>query len=166
MTIGAYKPLEVERFAKWLGDQGAELLGPTNEWEVLRFKIGGWIGILHCGKRGVMRPNNPDTAEAWKCWKTGTVWQHRVKRKNRVQGSKAKARLLERDGDVCFYCGEPLGDDITVEHFVAIAHGGGNHMSNLALAHKKCNSIAGNLSVVEKVALREQMHADVRRERI
>ena len=69
--------------------------------------------------------------------------------------------LLVRDGNACLFCGKPLDGDITVEHLVAIAHGGPNHVSNLFLAHAACNQAAGHMSAPEKVALaiRNRAHA-------
>lgn len=62
-------------------------------------------------------------------------------------------RLLDRDGTGCFFCGSDLDGDVTVEHLVAIAHGGPNHVSNLFLAHAECNQRAGHLSAPEKIGL-------------
>ena len=74
------------------------------------------------------------------------------------------AALISRDGEDCFFCARALGQDITVEHLVAIAHGGPNHISNLFLAHAACNNEAGHMSAPEKVALainkRTHRHAD------
>jgi 5-methylcytosine-specific restriction endonuclease McrA len=74
--------------------------------------------------------------------------------------------LVERDGAGCFFCGRrvsapdedcPPGYEPSVEHLVAIMHGGPNHISNTYLAHARCNNIAGNVSAVEKIGLRERM---------
>ena len=66
--------------------------------------------------------------------------------------------LINRDGELCFYCGlkMPL-DDMTREHLLSVNSGGVNHIDNLALAHKLCNLKAGHLSVVEKVLLRDKL---------
>lgn len=32
-----------------------------------------------------------------------------------------------------------MGDDITVEHLIALSCGGKNDLSNMVLAHQKCN---------------------------
>jgi len=69
--------------------------------------------------------------------------------------------LLRRDGNACFYCGEPTGeDDRSLEHLVARAHGGPDHLSNLVLAHRRCNAVAGHLSAMEKIRIREQRRED------
>lgn len=61
-----------------------------------------------------------------------------------------------RDGSRCFFCLEPLGDDVTQEHLVPRSSGGPDHLSNKFLAHGKCNHRAGNLSAPEKIRIREQ----------
>jgi hypothetical protein len=38
--------------------------------------------------------------------------------------------------------------------------GGTSRLANLALAHKKCNELAADLPVVEKVLLRERLRAE------
>jgi 5-methylcytosine-specific restriction endonuclease McrA len=58
-----------------------------------------------------------------------------------------------------FFCDHPFTEDrpATLEHLLSIAHGGNNHLSNLALAHGECNLRAANLSVVEKAKLRDEL---------
>jgi 5-methylcytosine-specific restriction endonuclease McrA len=55
------------------------------------------------------------------------------------------ARILERDGDLCCYCQQPLGEDMTLEHRVASSNGGSEDLDNLKLAHALCNREVGNL---------------------
>lgn len=69
-------------------------------------------------------------------------------------------QLKARDGEDCFYCGNKLGTDITVEHLLSKAHRGSNRLENLALAHNKCNSKAGSLSLAEKVELRDRLRKE------
>lgn len=69
-----------------------------------------------------------------------------------------RQKLYERDGTLCFYCGEELiHPDITFEHLVASRFGGSNRIENLVLAHAKCNGAAGHLPVVEKIKFRETL---------
>lgn len=154
-------PKEIERFKKWLVSQGVEILLPTNEWEVLRFKCGSSIGLAHCSAKsnGHISAANSRVKAAWKAWKDGNPLPlaGKPKAKKRTKRDQVSAALADRDGDTCWYCGH--GWDIehrqTVEHLVPIAHGGPNHMSNLVLACGGCNARAGHLSVAEKVRLRD-----------
>lgn len=66
-------------------------------------------------------------------------------RRHRIQ------QLLKRDGGACSICGGPLNkelgpDDphaITIDHAVPRAAGGSSELSNLRLAHRKCNQLRG-----------------------
>ena len=92
--------------------------------------------------------------------------------KRRVTGERRAgefARILERDGPGCFFCGgefppvnwdQDPGRAPTIEHLVAKAHGGPEHISNKFAAHSACNVSAGHMSAPEKIALRELMRAE------
>ena len=47
--------------------------------------------------------------------------------------------LLGYQGNVCFYCSEPLSDDIHVDHVLPRQVVQNDHIWNLALAHEHCN---------------------------
>jgi hypothetical protein len=138
----------------WLAARGAEILVPTNEWEVLRFKSGSSTGIVYKNARGEITTQAAATA-ALKAFFGGGSWSAGVATKRASKQVNVRA-LLDRDGDRCFLCGLPLGEDITRDHLVPVAHGGPNHISNLVLMHMKCNSAAGHLSAMEKIQMRER----------
>lgn len=76
------------------------------------------------------------------------------KARRRLRGHRRRAmvdRLLARDGDECFFCLAPLGDDITLEHIKPWAIGGSNRPKNLALAHGDCNWATKDLTVDQKM---------------
>jgi 5-methylcytosine-specific restriction endonuclease McrA len=62
--------------------------------------------------------------------------------------SKMLQRIIDRDGINCHYCGMELSFDMsdsimqyrTVDHIQPLAMGGSNHIDNLVLACKSCNS--------------------------
>jgi hypothetical protein len=88
---------------------------------------------------------------------SGLNGNQKKKRKRKV------ARLRARDGSVCFYCGEIVpNDDTTIEHLVAKSDGGSDHPSNLVLAHSRCNEMAADKPVIEKVLLRESLRQKAR----
>ena len=143
-------------FFEFLSANGAEILTSTNKYEVARFKAIGVTSVLYCNKKGKLTYTG-DFADAYKAFINGHKWEAPGKNKTRIVKRSPKVRtLLERDGGNCFYCHEPLKNDITVEHLVSRAHGGPNHISNLVLAHQQCNADAGHLSAAEKIKLREQ----------
>lgn len=142
---------DLNKFSTALQEHGAEILAPTNPYELLRFRTSLGVGVIYRSKRG----------ETWNL-QAIAARDHIEARKGslapvQIHGRRKEratvAALLERDGDNCFFCHRPLGDDITVEHLVAIAHGGPNHISNLFLAHLRCNQAAGHMSAAEKVAM-------------
>lgn len=65
-----------------------------------------------------------------------------------------KKRAKDQRG-LCFYCHLRMHDDMTWEHLVARHHGGDNRISNLRIAHAKCNSLVGVHHVHIKFALAE-----------
>ncbi len=74
--------------------------------------------------------------------------------------SRIRAALIERDGSACWFCGEELHGDCTIEHKVAKANGGDWSLGNLVLAHEECNRSMGRLPLKAKEAARDAMLAD------
>ena len=145
------KPKALAAFRAELVQAGAELLGPTNPYEVLRFRTRIGVGVIYTGKRG--ETWNPEAIAAREhiAGQKGSLAP--VKVHGRRKSKATYAALFERDGDACFFCGKPLDGDLTVEHLVAVAHGGPSHVSNLFLAHAACNAEAGHMSAPEKIAM-------------
>ena len=75
----------------------------------------------------------------------------------RASSARLKVQVMERDGSDCWFCGQPLNGDVTLEHLHPLALGGNWSLGNLALAHRRCNKIAGHMSRIKKEELREQM---------
>jgi hypothetical protein len=155
-----------------LTERGVEILAPTNSYEVIRFRAKAGVGVVYKNLRGRLSANDQamETFRALASGEGGTLAPVRVT-KNRVKGERRAgelAAIIERDGDRCFFCGEALPESgwaptpelsTTIEHLVARAHGGPEHISNKFAAHEICNLRAGHLSAPEKIAMREQMRA-------
>ncbi|MEX2964579.1 HNH endonuclease [Microbulbifer sp. TYP-18] len=156
----------INKFTKWLAAQGAEMLPTTNEYEVLRFRCSLGVGVIYRTKQGKHSVSGPLVTEALNAYSKGRKWAGKGKSTKRTYCSRRKQQLLNRDGNECFYCGQPLGSDVTEEHLVALNQGGPNRLENLVLAHKPCNLKAGNLPVMEKVRLREAMRAEPTKRKI
>lgn len=138
---------------------GAILLDPTNPWEVARFKTPNGTCVIYRNNRGVHRFNNEEANEAYNAFVSKKPWSVLDKQK-RTARKKIESLLLERDGDDCFLCGQPMPEsDRTLEHLLSIAHGGNNHPANLALMHQECNKLAASLTITEKVKLRDQVRS-------
>lgn len=139
----------------WLCERGAEVLEPTNEWEVLRFRAGYVTHVVYKNARGELTINMR-THHIIDCFLGGQSWTAGVAVERRRYSTDERA-LLKRDGDRCFLCQLPLDSDVTVEHLVPVSQGGTNHIGNKALAHEACNQRMGHMSVMEKIRLRESM---------
>ncbi len=147
----ARKPKTIKAFEDSLKAAGAEILGPTNPYELLRFRTSKGVGVVYQGKRG--ETWNAEAIAARDHLQTGKGSLAPVMVKGRRTDKATVTALLQRDGGNCFFCGHDLAGDITVEHLVPIAHGGPNHVSNLFLAHAECNRNAGHMSAPEKVKI-------------
>ena len=154
MTLTYLSAKKLANFRAWLANAGAEILAPTNEWEVLRFRARGKTQVLYKNARGVVNTAACDKT-ILNAFANGTPWSAGVAVKRAPRRPKEVSALLQRDGDKCFLCGFPLDDDATIEHLVPLAHGGPNHLSNMALAHERCNGLMGAKSLMEKIKLRE-----------
>jgi hypothetical protein len=173
-------------FAAWLAANGAEIGTPTNPYEVIRYRA-YWNGsakalthIVYAKENGLLTftggaqdhyraylaggsllDNTPPFAGQFD--KPAAAVADPVKETGDAEGLSAKRRrkLLARDGSDCWFCGGALGTDITLEHLVPKSRGGGNDSANLVLAHAGCNNAAANLSISEKVALREKLRTQM-----
>lgn len=138
---------KIEKFENWLRVQGCEIVPPTNEYERIRFK-GAKTGVLY--KSG--KTSGGYTDEAISCYLNARQWNGGVKsRKRSGSYARKRLRLLERDGDKCFYCNKPMNNDITVEHLIDLKRGGSNKLENLVLAHEQCNNEVSRMMLSEKI---------------
>lgn len=150
--------LNIEKFAAFLVARGAQRLISTNEYEVLRIQTDSGVHVLYRNKHNSLTWSN-ELEEAYRAWKTGKAWRATAATKRPQSTNKKNPRkrtLLKRDGADCFFCLDPLGDDITLEHLIPLTSNGPDNLSNCVLAHERCNSGAGHLSLREKIALREK----------
>lgn len=155
------KESEDEVLSRRLVAAGAEMLAPTNPYEVMRFRTRYGVGVIYTNAKARRKENAEATLALTHLREQlggfKTLAPVPVVARQKYAGSVK--RIMERDGHCCFFCGKRLGDDVTVEHLVAIAHGGPNHISNLFLAHGKCNQAAGHLSAPEKIAMRDGLRS-------
>ena len=144
-----------KKFIEFLTKSGAEILETTNPWEVARFKTANGVCVVYSNSKGRITYSNKYAQEAYAAFVDDRPWIA-VSKKERIKRKSVEQILLERDGSKCFYCGGEFRDDTppTLEHFLSIANGGGDHLSNLALACEACNQEAGNLAIVDKIKLR------------
>ena len=169
---------KVGEFAAWLVKMGAQIGTPTNTYEVIRYRAyqaGGRkpaTHIVYAKETGALTftGKSQDHYEAF--IRGDHVPGMFVSALDGVpnpdlpivekpsQAEKRRRKLVARDGDECWFCGRTMGDDVTIEHLVAKAKGGSNHIENFALAHKRCNALAADKPLVEKIAMRARMRAE------
>jgi hypothetical protein len=139
---------------------GADLLPPTNEYELARFKTVNGVCVTYRNKKGAVSFSKDHARAAWEEFVADKRWLARTIHK-RAPRQTVETKLRAMDRNHCFFCRRPFteAEPATLEHLLSIAHGGNNHRSNLALAHGECNMKAANLSAVEKVKLRDYMKA-------
>ena len=153
-TIVGNGKTRLENFKAWLIKNGCQLHAP-DKWEVCNFSFGG-----HLHTCVMFNPNGslfwPFFAqEAWKDFTAGRAYRY-FQNNPRINSQTKKGivpDLLNRDGANCVICGQPLPiDDMSVEHLLDRVFGGTDHLANLALAHRQCNSeVAGVGSLREKI---------------
>lgn len=62
-----------------------------------------------------------------------------------------RSQVFARDGRICTYCCTIEGP-FEIDHIIAVANGGSNHLDNLCVACKPCNRSKGALSLKEWTA--------------
>jgi len=148
------------KFEQFLIDRGGEVLAPTSEWELVRFRANNLTAVIYTKANGRITFYG-GSKEAWEAFIKQRSWTAGNKTRRKKGGQSVVIQsLIRRDGRACFYCGRDVADeDASVEHVVPLNAGGTDHMANKVLADKRCNSEAGHLSVIQKVKLRESKHA-------
>jgi HNH endonuclease len=151
--------VNIKKFETFLRESGAEILAPTNPYELVRFRTVNGVSIVYTSNRGRNTFTN-EAGEAFEKFCKRSIWQ--IVRRSDKQLEAIKAQILARDGDACFYCAKPTtaGQNRTVEHILSIAHGGNNHLANLVFAHEECNAAAGSMTVIEKVKYRDTLRGN------
>lgn len=144
-----------DKFEAWLTARGAEVLSPTNEWEMCRFRTDRGTSVVYARKRGDLTWVG-ESGSAFDAYLRNGRWRGTdVSPRNRKSSPDCQF-LRERDGDNCFYCYLPVEvHEESVEHLVARTHGGPDHVANMALAHRRCNQQAGHMPLMEKIQMRE-----------
>lgn len=146
----------LENFKKFIVSRGAELLTNTSEWELVRFKTGKGVSIVYRSKDpSVACAFTGDAQQAWfEFLNPGSKWRAIPPTKRRIHSSVEYRTIRDRDGILCFFCAEPLAEaEGTIEHLIALTHGGPQHVSNKFLAHEKCNAEVGHLSAPQKILI-------------
>lgn len=142
-------------FSDWLTRNGGEVLAPTNEWELLRFRGNTGTSIVYTNKRSDLSFTG-EAGAAWEAFRKAQPWRaNPAASRRRSSGSDVTQRALrERDGDLCFACGDYVTDEeASTDHLVAATSGGPSHIANYVLMHVLCNRRCGHMSAAAKIAM-------------
>lgn len=137
---------DIPAITEFLLRTGCEIIPITSSNELLRFK-GKETGVIYT----TGNTSGRYVQKMLECYISHTFWDGAPDSTKRRDNKKYRVKLLKRDGDTCSCCGLPMGDDVTVEHWVALTAGGKNILSNMALMHFHCNSALGNKPLFEKI---------------
>jgi hypothetical protein len=163
-------PEQRAAFGRWLLNCGAEVLPPVGEWEIFRVIANGTTYSAYARKSGF---------QSWPIPLQLLYTQHREGAKVPKLGSPVKpmssnrrgriVQIAARDGWRCWYCQQqlqPLGyaeipgaQAATLEEVCPRQIGGPTHIGNQVVACQPCNTQAANLSVAEKVRMRDRKRA-------
>jgi|ERR1035437_1696101 hypothetical protein len=151
----------LDAFAEWLVTKGGQILPSTNTYEVIRYVKNTRTQIVYRRDNGQLtfsglslKDYNDFIIDA------GVIAGGKLDRLKSSAVTRLRALLLQRDGNVCVYCGQFM-EAPTIEHFHAIGKNGSNHPDNCALAHVSCNALAADKPIVDKIALRDRIQTAV-----
>lgn len=160
MSAAPYQLAAIEKrlpeLRSWLEARGASLIDTTNEWEVLRFKGGQMTAVIYRNKANRLTYTGGAKAAVTAFMRNASWRVAPATKRTKSSGGRNPVfkTLRTRDGDRCFFCLEAVEQaDESIEHLVAVTHQGPNHISNLVLAHRKCNADAGHLSAMAKIQI-------------
>ncbi len=147
--------MDPTKFVEWLRNQGAQVMPCTTPYEIARFIAHGKTNVVYMNQRGGIRA----IGFAMQCvemFETNGRMAMGYARKASKPMQKRRQALIERDGPWCFFCHQEMAfDDSTIEHLVSKMRGGPDHIDNLVLAHERCNLGVDNLSLMDKIRIRE-----------
>lgn len=153
--------MKAQAFNSWLEKNGAQVLPPTNPYEIARFIAHGGTCVVYTNSKGKISANG-FALKAVEAFERNQKLDMGFAKTARTVNTKYKAALLKRDGRECFYCGLDMSDeDVTIEHLIALDKGGNNRLENMALAHYECNQKAGNMHLTAKIKLRDTLRHNV-----
>lgn len=143
---------DTKKFVEWLRRQGADVLAPTNPYELARFRARGAVHVIYINKSGNITSSGQFVQECLKAFDDNFNIPMGFTGRRKTLSGKMKASLFMRDGPLCFFCQKEMPEnDMTIEHLVGVNKGGTSHNDNLTLAHFKCNQRADNLPLMEKI---------------
>jgi 5-methylcytosine-specific restriction endonuclease McrA len=73
------------------------------------------------------------------------TYKHNKIKKDLPPSKALRDKVIDRDGEACFYCSKALQqDELSLDHVMPLSHGGKSVEENLVVCCKDCNLKAGN----------------------
>ena len=86
----------VDKFKAWLSEQGAEILAPTNPYELVRFRAQSAVHVIYTGRRGISAGRFAE--QCFAAFRKKKPLDMGITKKPRTPSAKRKAALVLRDG--------------------------------------------------------------------
>lgn len=136
----------------YLDEIGANLVDTSNNsYEIARFVYENEICVIYEGKKGLSGNNAIANKVIAGFQEKRLVNIQEEKRKPNLK-SKFYKKLLERDGNLCFYSGKDLTEEnSSIEHLIPLSKGGKNNLDNLVLCLKEENQKMANSTLISKI---------------
>jgi len=96
------------------------------------------------GWRRVAGEHWPPAPRSPKAKKKADAKERKRKRRRAKIGRKKRERIYERDGWKCVRCGNADKLQLTLDHIIPLARGGGDEDENLQTMCKHCNMLKGS----------------------
>jgi hypothetical protein len=104
----------------------------------LTFPLAKELGIL-LAREGGSRPYERRQSPKPREYRPRRDWSLATPRLPDREWWPLRWSIIQRDGEVCRYCGDDIGP-FCVDHVVPLSRGGANHPNNLVVACIPCNS--------------------------
>lgn len=142
---------ELENFDQYLDKIGAHRVELKREWEISRFKANGQTCVIYQNAKKKISFSSPLAEKVYESFKLGNMINIQTEKRKSLR-QKFMKKLLERDGNFCFYTGRIMPEEnMTIEHLIPLCRGGKNNIENLVLCLKIENQKMGDKPLIEKI---------------
>lgn len=130
---------------------GADIIeNSNNPYEVIRFIANSDTCVIYEGKKGLKGNNDLANKIIDGFYNNELIKLDKEKREPLKR--KFYNKIIERDGNLCFYTNKELSlENASIEHLIPLSKGGKNNLDNLVLCLKEENLKMGDTSLVEKI---------------
>ena len=145
--------MKIKNIKDYLDKIGANLVeNSNNSYEVARFVVNDEICVIYQDKKGAFSGNNAIANKVITSFHEKKLINIQEEKRKPNLKSKFYKKLLERDGNLCFYsCKELTEENSSIEHLIPLSKGGKNNLDNLVLCLKEENQKMANSTLISKI---------------